>query len=97
MNAPYRHRSRWKSLQPWALAWLTVLWVALWGDLSVANVVAGLVQQGPGWRISEYVRMDNIGDRDYVGSVIVNEGNGRFYEPSPRRNMSVGIQATLQF
>ncbi len=43
MNAPYRHRSRWKSLQPWALAWLTVLWVALWGDLSVANVVAGLV------------------------------------------------------
>ncbi|HEX7221399.1 MAG TPA: TonB-dependent receptor [Burkholderiales bacterium] len=67
------------------------------GAYAVLNVVAGLVQQGPGWRISEYVRMDNIGDRDYVGSVIVNEGNGRFYEPSPRRNMSVGIQATLQF
>lgn len=25
------------------LLWLTVLWVALWGDLSVANVVSGLL------------------------------------------------------
>jgi len=29
--------------------------------------------------------------------VIVNEGNRRFYEPSPRRSMSGGIQASLQF
>ena len=36
-------------------------------------------------------------DRNYVGSVIVNEGNGRFYEPSPRRSMTVGIQASVQF
>ena len=43
MSAPHRHRSRWKSLQPWALVWLTVLWVALWGDVSIANVVAGIV------------------------------------------------------
>ena len=64
---------------------------------TVFNVVAGLVQQGAGWRISEYVRVDNIADRDYVGSVIVNEGNGRFYEPSPRRSISAGIQATIQF
>jgi len=27
----------------------------------------------------------------------VNEGNGRFYEPSPRRAFSAGVQATLQF
>jgi iron complex outermembrane receptor protein len=64
---------------------------------TVFNVVAGLVQQGATWRISEYVRMDNVADRDYVGSVIVNEGNGRFYEPSPRRSISAGIQATIQF
>ena len=36
-------RGRWGALQAGALAWLTVLWVALWGELSVANVVAGLV------------------------------------------------------
>jgi iron complex outermembrane receptor protein len=64
---------------------------------SVFNIVAGLAQQGPGWRISEYVRLDNVADRNYVGSVIVNEGNRRFYEPSPRRSISAGIQATLQF
>jgi len=64
---------------------------------TVLNLVAGLVQQGPGWRISEFVRLDNMTDRNYAGSVIVNEANGRFYEPSPRRSMSAGIQASLQF
>ena len=64
---------------------------------SVFNVVAGLVQQGPGWRLSEYVRLDNLTDRNYVGSVIVNEGNRRFYEPAPRRSVMLGVQASLQF
>jgi iron complex outermembrane recepter protein len=41
--------------------------------------------------------LDNLTDRNYAGSVIVNEGNRRFYEPSPRRSMSGGIQARLQF
>jgi iron complex outermembrane recepter protein len=43
------------------------------------------------------VRVDNVGDRNYVGSVIVNETNFRYFEPAPRRNMSAGIQASLQF
>jgi iron complex outermembrane recepter protein len=63
----------------------------------ILNLVGGLVQQGPRWRITEFVRLDNLTDRNYVGSVIVNEANGRFYEPSPRRSMSGGIQASLQF
>jgi iron complex outermembrane receptor protein len=61
------------------------------------NLMAGVVQQGRSWRITEFARIDNLTDRSYVGSVIVNETNGRFYEPSPRRNMTVGIQASLQF
>jgi len=61
------------------------------------NLMAGLVQQGHGWRITEFARIDNLTDRNYVGSVIVNETNSRFYEPSPRRNMTIGIQASLQF
>ena len=28
---------------PFILLWLTVVWVLLWGELSVANVLAGLV------------------------------------------------------
>jgi iron complex outermembrane receptor protein len=64
---------------------------------AVFNLVFGLIQQGPGWRISEYVRFDNLADRDYVGSVIVNEASRRFYEPAPGRSISAGIQASVQF
>ena len=64
---------------------------------TVANLVAGLVQQGGRWRVTEFVRIDNLADRNYVGSVIVNETNGRFYEPAPRRNMTIGLQASLRF
>jgi iron complex outermembrane receptor protein len=64
---------------------------------TVANVVAGFEQRGKTWRVSEFLRVDNVGDKAYVGSVIVNEGNGRFYEPAPQRNMLLGVQASLQF
>ena len=47
--------------------------------------------------MTEFARVDNVGNRNYVGSVIVNETNRRYYEPSPRRNMTVGVQAALQF
>ncbi|MCQ4010748.1 TonB-dependent receptor, partial [Klebsiella pneumoniae] len=30
-------------------------------------------------------------DREYVGSVIVNESNGRYYEPAPGRNYGIGL------
>jgi multicomponent Na+:H+ antiporter subunit E len=35
--------SRVRALQPSNLAWLTLLWVALWGDLSIGNLVSGLL------------------------------------------------------
>ncbi len=38
-----------------------------------------------------FVRLNNIADRDYVGSVIVNEGNNRFYEPAPGREWQLGL------
>lgn len=64
---------------------------------TVFGLMAGVVQQGARWRVMEFVRIDNLTDRNYVGSVIVNEGNGRYYEPSPRRSAMLGIQASLQF
>jgi iron complex outermembrane receptor protein len=66
-------------------------------DYLVANFVLGLAQVGGQWRIAEFVRFDNLTDKNYVGSVIVNEGNARYYEPSPRRSMTVGVQANLRF
>lgn len=38
-----------------------------------------------------FLRIGNVFDRRIVGSVIVNEGNGRFYEPAPGRQLNVGL------
>ncbi|HEX7055493.1 MAG TPA: TonB-dependent receptor, partial [Burkholderiales bacterium] len=48
---------------------------------TVWNAVAGLVQQRERLRLSEFVRLDNLTERNYVGSVIVNENSGRYFEP----------------
>lgn len=47
--------------------------------------------------LSEFVRVDNILDHQYVGSVIVNEANGRYFEPSPGRTFLLGISVAYQF
>ncbi len=44
-----------------------------------------------------FARINNLADRDIVGSVIVNEGNGRYYEPAPGRHWIAGLSATLPF
>jgi iron complex outermembrane receptor protein len=38
-----------------------------------------------------FLAIDNLGDRAYAGSVIVNEGNRRYYEPGPGRQVTAGI------
>jgi len=64
---------------------------------TVANLSLALKQQAGDWRLTEYLRVDNLSDKRYVGSVIVNDGNGRFYEPAPGRNATAGVQAHLAF
>lgn len=49
------------------------------------------------WQLKEFARINNIGDKDYVGSVIVGDGNQRYYEPAPGRNWILGISAQYQF
>jgi iron complex outermembrane receptor protein len=63
----------------------------------VFNLAAGFTQQGRNWRFSEYLRVDNLTDRKYAGSVIVNEANGRYYEPSPTTAYIAGVSAKLLF
>ena len=64
---------------------------------TVWNLAAGLEQRRGKWRFAEFARLDNLTNRNYVGSVIVNETSFRYFEPAPRRNMSVGLQAALTF
>ena len=44
-----------------------------------------------------FVRVDNLLDQAYVGSVIVSESNRRFYEPAPGRSPSIGGRMTFRF
>jgi iron complex outermembrane receptor protein len=64
---------------------------------TTANLAAGFTQTGGKWTVTEFLRVDNLADRRYAGSVIVNEGNGRFFEPSPGRTAMLGVQAKLGF
>lgn len=43
-------------------------------------------------RLRGFARVDNLFDRDWVGSVIVNEGNRRYYEPGPGRGLLLGLR-----
>ncbi|HYM34676.1 MAG TPA: TonB-dependent receptor, partial [Steroidobacteraceae bacterium] len=42
-------------------------------------------------KLNAFLRVNNIFDKDYVGSVIVNDSNGRFFEPGPPRSVLGGI------
>jgi iron complex outermembrane receptor protein len=45
--------------------------------------------------VTAYARIDNLTDRRYVGSVIVNQAAGQFYEPAPGRNYTLGLKIVL--
>jgi iron complex outermembrane receptor protein len=49
------------------------------------------------WQLAQgtlraFARLDNVLDQRYIGSVIVNDGNQRYFEPGPDRRVSVGLQ-----
>ena len=39
-----------------------------------------------------FARIDNLFDRHAIGSVIVNDGNGRYFEPAPGRGFMLGLR-----
>lgn len=64
---------------------------------TTANLALGFTQQAKDWTLSEFLRVNNLADAHYAGSVIVNDGNGRYYEPAPGTNVVVGLQGRLAF
>jgi iron complex outermembrane receptor protein len=64
---------------------------------AVVGLRAGLHQQTGSFRLHEYARVDNLFDRAYAGAVVVNSGNGRYYEPAPGRNVLVGLSVSYVF
>ncbi|HEY0820725.1 MAG TPA: TonB-dependent receptor [Rhizobacter sp.] len=64
---------------------------------TVLNLRAGFAQSLGGWRFTQLVRLDNATNRRYAGSVIVNEGNGRFFEPALPRHWLLALTASHAF
>ena len=64
---------------------------------AVASLRVSMVQDAGRWTLREFIRLNNLFDRRYVGSVIVGESSRRYYEAAPGRNWSAGFSATHRF
>ncbi len=64
---------------------------------ALANLRATLEQKLGHWRLSEFARVENIFDRNYIGAVRINDSNGQYYEAGAGRNYMAGVSATYQF
>ena len=64
---------------------------------TVGNLRIGYEHRVGPWKLREFVRVDNLADRRYAGSVIVAEARGRFFEPAPERNVMAGIEVSRAF
>ncbi len=64
---------------------------------AVAALYAGYVKRWDRWEVNAFARIDNLFDRRTIGSVIVNEGNARYFEPAPGRTWTVGAGASYRF
>lgn len=64
---------------------------------TVAGANVGYHWKMQDWAVNTFARVDNLFNKDYSGSVIVNESNNRFFEPAEGRNWSAGLSVTKEF
>ncbi|WP_162578910.1 TonB-dependent receptor [Variovorax sp. PBS-H4] len=67
---------------------------------ALAAVYVGYVKRWSRWDLNAFLRVDNLFDRRYIGSVIVNEATPiapRYFEPAPGRNWTLGMGAAYRF
>jgi len=64
---------------------------------AVASLHGGYGAQLGRVKLQAFARVDNLFNRRYAGSVIVNESNGRYFEPAPGRSAFAGVDASISF
>jgi iron complex outermembrane receptor protein len=62
----------------------------------VFDVSGGYAAELGSTRLSVFLRLNNILDRRYAGSIIVDDGNGRYFEPAPGFNVFAGLTAAFR-
>jgi len=73
---------------------INTVWAPASRTWSARTVYSTLVGE---WRMDAMARIDNLLNERTVGSVIVNEANGRYYEPAPGRSATVAVNFTHAF
>lgn len=66
------------------------------GGSTVAHLGWRMHRDVGAWRVRPFARIDNLTDRRYAGSVIVNDANGRFFEPAPGRSVFFGVEVSTR-
>jgi iron complex outermembrane recepter protein len=64
---------------------------------AVVNLSTGYAFELRDAKISTFIRLNNVLDKSYVGSIIVNESNGRYFEPAPGRTIFGGIHVDWKY
>ena len=67
------------------------------GSYFITAAHVGYVFVAGKWRFTTTARVDNLTDKKYAGSVIVNEGNGRFFEPAAGRTWLLSATGSYSF
>jgi iron complex outermembrane receptor protein len=62
---------------------------------TIFNLRAGFEQNFANWNFKEYFRVENMFDKEYIGSVRINDA--RPYEPAADRNYLLGLSANYKF
>ncbi len=64
---------------------------------TIGNLRIGFEQRIGSWLFREFARLNNFTNRNYVGTVIVGDTNGRYFEPAATRNFVLGLAANASF
>jgi iron complex outermembrane receptor protein len=64
---------------------------------AMVNLRVQARQEVERWRFKEFLRLNNVFDRSYIGSVIVADTNKRFYEAAPGRQWMAGFSTEYRF
>lgn len=96
----------WQPAGGWRLALegraLSRVWVndlntdAAAGHATLAAAASHTLDLGA-WQLATLLRVDNLTARRYAGSVIVNDGNNRFFEPAPGRTWLASVSLSHRF
>ncbi|MDP9108369.1 MAG: TonB-dependent receptor, partial [Pseudomonadota bacterium] len=62
---------------------------------AVVNIHTGYALHIGTAKVFVFGRIDNVADKHYASSVIVNDSNGRYFESAPGRRAFVGVRTAL--